>query len=91
MIPRCKVGKGVTGAVRYILGEGRHPETGDPRKIGPDQISRVDWIGGVNFGFSIENREDAELARRIMEFDALNQTSRTRRCEMDCDTTAVMG
>jgi Ti-type conjugative transfer relaxase TraA len=84
MIPRCKVGKGVTGAVRYILGEGRHPETGDPRKIGPDQISRVGWIGGVNFGFDIESREDAELARRIMEFDALNQASRTRQCEKDC-------
>ena len=84
MIPRCKVGKGVTGAVRYILGEGRHPETGDPKKIGPDQISRVDWIGGVNFGFAIEDREDAELARRVMEFDALNQKSRTRRCEKDC-------
>lgn len=84
MIPRCKVGKGVTGAVRYILGEGRHPETGDPRKIGPDEISRVEWFGGFNFGFAIESREDAELARRIMEFDALNQQSRTRRCEKDC-------
>jgi hypothetical protein len=84
MIPRCRVGKGVTGAVRYILGEGRHPETGNPRKIGPDQISRVEWFGGVNFGFPIETREDAELARRIMEFDALNQASRTRRCEKDC-------
>jgi Ti-type conjugative transfer relaxase TraA len=84
MIPRCKIGKGVTGAVRYILGEGRHPETGDPKKIGPDQISRVDWIGGLNFGFPIESRDDAELARRIMEFDALNQASRTRLCEKDC-------
>jgi Ti-type conjugative transfer relaxase TraA len=84
MIPRCKVGKGVTGAVRYILGEGRHPETGDPKKIGPDQISRVGWISGVNFGFGVETPEDAELARRIMEFDALNQTSRTKRCEKDC-------
>ncbi len=84
MIPRCQIGKGVTGAVRYILGEGRHPETGQLRKLGPDQRSRVEWFGGVNFGFPIESREDADLARRIMEFDALNQTSRTRRCEMDC-------
>jgi Ti-type conjugative transfer relaxase TraA len=74
----------VTGAVRYILGEGRHPETGDPKKIGPDQISRVEWFGGVNLGFEVESREDADLARRIMEFDALNQASRTRRCEKDC-------
>lgn len=84
MIPRCNVGKGVTGAVRYILGEGRHPETGYTKKLGPDRISRVEWIGGINFGFAIENRDDAELARKIMEFDALNQQSRTRPCEKDC-------
>ena len=30
------------------------------------------------------SREDADLARRIMEFDALNQASRTRQCEKDC-------
>lgn len=84
MIARCRVGKGVTGAVRYILGEGRHPQTGDPKKIGPDEISRVDWISGTNFGFPIESQEDADLARRIMEFDAQNQMSRTRRCEYDC-------
>ena len=35
------------------------------------------------FGFNIENREDAELARRMMEFAAANQTSRTKRCEKD--------
>jgi Ti-type conjugative transfer relaxase TraA len=84
MIPRCRVGKGVTGAVRYIMGEGRHPETGNQKKLGPDQISRVEWFGGMNFGFEIETREDADLARRIMEFDALNQASRTKQCEKDC-------
>ena len=29
-------------------------------------------------------REDADLARRIMEFDALNQTSPTKQCDKDC-------
>jgi hypothetical protein len=84
VIPRCNVGKGVTGAVRYILGEGRHPETGNAKRLGPDQISRVEWFTGINFGFAIESREDAELARRVMEFDALNQASRTRPCQKDC-------
>jgi hypothetical protein len=27
MNPRINVGKGVTGAVRYVLGEGRDPKT----------------------------------------------------------------
>ena len=31
----------------------------------------------------METREDAELARRMMEFLAANQSSRTRRCEDD--------
>jgi hypothetical protein len=44
----------------------------------------VDWFGGIGFGFEIETRDDADLARRIMEFDAQNQASRTRRCELDC-------
>ncbi len=84
MIPRLKIGKGVTGAVRYILGEGRHPETGELNILAAGEETRVDWIGGTGFGFEIESREDADLARRIMEFDAQNQSSRTRRCEMDC-------
>ena len=29
MNPRLNVGKGVTGAVRYVLGEGRDPKTGE--------------------------------------------------------------
>ena len=84
MIPRCKVGKGVTGAVRYALGEGRDYETGAHRTLEPGAESRVGWIGGTGFGFAVESREDAELARRVMEFDALNQSSRTKLCEKDC-------
>jgi AAA domain/Relaxase/Mobilisation nuclease domain len=84
MIVRIRVGKGITGTVRYILGEGRHPETGAQRKLGPDQLSRVEWFGGVNFGFEIETKEDADVARKFMEFAALNQRSRTKRCEKDC-------
>jgi Ti-type conjugative transfer relaxase TraA len=84
MIPRCVVGRGVTGAVRYILGEGRHPETGELLLLADGQPSRVAWVGSTGFGFEIESRKDAELARRMMEFDALNQSSRTKRCEKDC-------
>jgi hypothetical protein len=84
MIPRCKVGKGVTGAASYILGEGRNYETGALRELAPGDETRVSWIGGTGFGFDIETYADADLARRIMEFDALNQASRTRQCEKDC-------
>src|SRR5215471_13360684 len=84
MIARLKVGKGVTGAVRYALGEGRDPKTMQPRNEPAGDRSRVDWISGMNVGFAVETAEDADLARRIMEFDSLNQLSRTRRCEYDC-------
>jgi integrase len=78
MIPRCTLGRGITGAVRYVLGEGRRI-----RENAGGQ-SRVAWIGGTGLPFEIESREDADLARRLMEFDAQHQTSRTRQCEKDC-------
>jgi hypothetical protein len=84
MIPRCTVGKGVTGAVRYILGEGRDPETGKSRPKPRNGKSRVTSFGGIGFGFDIASHDDADLARRMMEFDAQNQKSRTKRCEKDC-------
>jgi len=84
MIPRIKVGKGVTGAVRYVLSEGRDGKTGELKQLPEGQESRVAWISGSGFGFTLESRDDAELARRVMEFDALNQTSPTRQCEKDC-------
>jgi Ti-type conjugative transfer relaxase TraA len=84
LIPRCTVGKGISGAVRYIFGEGRDPETGNLRSAPALAYSRVAWFGGTGFGFEIETEADADLARRVMEFDARNQASRTRRCEKDC-------
>ncbi len=84
MTPRLNVGKGVTGAVRYVLGEGRDPKTGELEEQPDGLKSRVEWIGGTGFGFEIKNEADAELARRVMEFDALNQGSPTRQCEKDC-------
>jgi Relaxase/Mobilisation nuclease domain len=77
VIPRITTGKSVTGAVRYALG----PDTKRPK---PGNPNRVDWISGQGFGFDINTTDDAHLARRVMEFDALNQTSRTRKCEQDC-------
>jgi ATP-dependent exoDNAse (exonuclease V) alpha subunit len=84
VIPRCKIGTGVSGAVRYVLGEGNDTATGKPRIAPKGERSRVGWIGGTGFGFPIETRDDADLARRMMEFDALNQTSRTKPCLKDC-------
>jgi Ti-type conjugative transfer relaxase TraA len=80
MIARSVVGKGVTGLSKYVLGEGKGPGNDN---IAPGEHSRVGWIGGQNFGFDITSRERAELATRIMEFDALNQRSRTKPCEKD--------
>ena len=84
MMPRLKTGKGVTGAVRYVLGEGRDHKTGELKELAPGAQSRVAWMSGTGFGFDITNAADAELARRMMEFDALNQKSRTKQCEDDC-------
>jgi Ti-type conjugative transfer relaxase TraA len=84
MNPRLNVGKGVTGAVRYALGPGRDPKTGELKESTSGDANRVDWIGGTGFAFEIKSEADADLARRVMEFAALNQKSRTRKCEQDC-------
>lgn len=80
MIVRCVTGKGITGTTRYVLGEGRGAGNDN---LAPGEQSRVGWIGGTGFGFAIEDRDDFDLARRVMEFDALNQGSPTRKCEQD--------
>lgn len=79
MLPDITKGKGISGTVRYVLGQGR----GHGNDWHPGEESRVAWLSGQGFGFDIENRADADLARRIMEFAAANQTSRTKRCEKD--------
>ena len=84
MNPRLNTGKGVTGAVRYVLNEARDRSGGTTAASQPEAESRVDWISGQGFGFAINGRADADLARRVMEFDALNQASKTRPCEQDC-------
>lgn len=80
MVPRIFIGKGITGVTNYVLGEGKGAGNDN---LPPGQESRVAWIGGQNFGFAIKSHADVDLARRIMEFDALNQSSRTKRCEKD--------
>ena len=81
MIPRINVGSGISGAARYVLGEGKGRGNDD---LAPGERSRVDWIGGTGFGFEIDSAADADLARRVMEFDALNQGSPTKQCLKDC-------
>jgi hypothetical protein len=84
MIPNIVKGSGVSGAVRYVLGEGRDKDTKRAIELAPGQASRVAWIGGTGFGFTVDNAERAELARKVMEFGAANQTSRTRKADNDC-------
>src|SRR5215472_1234267 len=81
MNPRINVGRGVTGCVNYVFGPGRDPKTGHIKPEPLDGSTRVKWIGGTGFGFEIKTKSDADLARRIMEFDSLN--GRTQ-CRMDC-------
>ena len=81
MNPRINVGRGVTGCVNYVFGPGRDPKTGHIKPEPEDGSTRVKWIGGTGFGFEIKTKGDADLARRIMEFDSLNGSTQ---CRMDC-------
>src|ERR1700759_2300971 len=81
MNPRLDVGRGGTGPGNHGSGPGRDPNTAHNKPEPEDGSTRVKWIGGTGFGFDIKTRGDADLARRIMEFDSLN--GRTQ-CRMDC-------
>jgi hypothetical protein len=39
MNPRINIGRGITGTLRYIQGEGRDPITNQPIKLAPGQKS----------------------------------------------------
>jgi hypothetical protein len=79
VIVRLIKGTGLSGAVRYVMGQGYG--RGNDWTLGED--SRVAWVSGQGFGFDITTRDDVDLARRVMEFDAGNQRSRTKRCHKD--------
>ena len=82
--PRIQTGRGISGALRYVKGQGRDPKTGRFKTLEPGEESRAELLGGTGFGFAIDNEADAELARKMMEYAALNQGSKTRKCEQDC-------
>jgi Ti-type conjugative transfer relaxase TraA len=65
------------------MGEGRDRDTGKTRPAVNDNESRVAWISGQGFGWTPNDRDTADLARREMEFAALNQSSKTRKCDKD--------
>ena len=87
MIAVGGVGKGISGAVRYAMGEGNDLVTKERKPAAAnDDASRVAWVSGHGWGegWKPQNREDVEFARRLMEGMAFHQTSKTRSCEKDC-------
>ena len=85
MTPHKTLGRGISGTVRYVMGEGkRDPVTGKIPEHAPGLESRVAWFSGTGFGFPIDSRERLDIARRVMEWAAQNQTSKTKKCIDDC-------
>ncbi len=86
MIPKIVKGAGITGSIRYAMGQGNDAETGERLTLTPGEESRAKILGGQNFGYAIDSAERLETARRMMEWNAMpdNQASRSRKCEKDC-------
>ncbi|MGP8268406.1 MAG: AAA family ATPase [Beijerinckiaceae bacterium] len=86
MIPKIVKGAGITGSIRYAMGQGNDAETGERLTLAPGEESRAKILGGQNFGYAIDSAERLETARRMMEWNAMpdNQASRSRKCEKDC-------
>ena len=85
MIPNIVKGRGITGALAYVMGQGED-ENGKRIELVPGEKSRADILGAQNIGFEIESAADLDLARRMMEWNgaAENQASKWRKCEKDC-------
>ncbi len=86
MIPNLVYGKGISGAVAYVMGQGNDAQTGERLELVPGEKARAILLGGQGFGFEIDSPERLDLARRVMEWQGLpeNQGSRTRKQELDC-------
>ena len=86
MIPHIVKGKGISGALAYVMGQGNDHETKRRKTLAEGEESRAQIVGGQNFGFEIDSKESLELARRGMEWNGLpqNQASRGIKCEKDC-------
>ena len=89
MMPRLKTGKGVTGCIRYVLGEGRDPKTGEPlapsaRRQQPRGMDRQHRLR-----LQDRNPRRRRPCARIMEFAALNQKSRPGSVNRIASTSAL--
>ena len=86
MIAVQNVGTGLSGCVRYVMGEGRDTKTRQTRPAAANENeSRVAWMSAQGFGaWTPQNRADIDRARRQMEYDALHQSSKTKPCKDDC-------
>ena len=86
MNPNIVKGTGITGALRYAMGQGNDPMTGERLELVPGETSRATILGGQNFGFEIDSADRLDLARRMMEWHGLpeNQAGKTRKLDNDC-------
>jgi len=86
LIPRITVGMGITGSIRYVMGQGNDPVTKERLTLAHGEVSRAQILGGQNFGFQIESADDIDVARRVMEWSAKpeNQASKGIKCVKDC-------
>ena len=84
--PRIVKGRGVSGALAYVMGEGYDPVTNERRELAEGAKRRAEILGGQNFGFAVRSDDDLDLARRMMEWNGLpqHQASPNFKCENDC-------
>ncbi len=64
MIPNIIKGTGITGAIRYNMGEGNDKETRLRKELAPGASSRSEILGGQNFGFEVNSAERVAKMRQ---------------------------
>lgn len=60
------------------------------RQLAEEATPRAEILGGQGFGFAVENEADLELARRVMEWNALPQ-QQARRCSRESRASKKFG
>ena len=85
MIPKIVTGRGISGALAYVMGQGNDAQTGKRLELVPGERAAQDHRR-AEFWLRDRDAADLDLARRIMEYQGLpqNQAGKTRKLDNDC-------
>jgi len=86
MIAEHRKGKGPTGAIRYVMGQGRDRQTGRLKQVAPGQPGRASFVGAQGFGYQPKDDVEIDTCRKVMEHNgsfAMQASQNGKKCVKD--------